>query len=107
MVRSIVAAFLVTAAAAAVVILVSATGAFRDLRGAFLVAAPFLLFGGPLVLGVVAAWLVPGAWPDRERPLWSVGVGIVVVVAAVCGLLLGGFVGIYIAFATGVFVIGY
>ncbi len=106
MVRAIVAAFLVAAGAAAVVILVGATGVFRDLRGALLVAAPILLFGGPIVLGVVAAGLVPGAWPDRERPLWSVGVGIAVLVAAVCGLLLGGSSGL-VAFATGVFVIGY
>ena len=59
------------------------------------------------MLGVVAAWLVPGAWPDREPPPWSLGVGVAVVVAAVGGLLLGAFVRVYIAFAAGLFVIGY
>jgi len=107
MARAIVAAFLVTAGAAAVVVLVGATGAFADLRGGLLVAVPIALVATPIALGVLAAWLLPGAWPDRERPGWSVGVGIAVVVATVGGLLFGGFVAVWLAFATGLFVIGF
>ena len=89
--RAIVAAFLVAAGAAAAVILIGRdAGHSADMRGALLVAAPILLFGGPIVLGVVAAWLVPGAWPDRERPLGASASGSRSSSPPSAGLLLGG-----------------
>ncbi len=107
MARAIAASFLVAAGVAVVLVLVSATGAFTDVPGALLVALPIALVAAPIALGLIAAWLLPGAWPDRERPRWSAGVGIAAIAAGACGLILGGIAGLYLAFATGLFIIGY
>lgn len=104
MARAIAAGFLVTAAVAVLGVLLLAIMARSG--GAPGVSLAFFV-GAPVVLGLLAAWMLPGAWPSRTRPLWTGGVGILVVLAIACGLALGGFVGVYAAFATGLFVIGW
>jgi hypothetical protein len=98
--RALITAFLVSAGVAFVIVLLAAMRAWLETPAG-------LLFAAPIVAALVAAWLLPGTWPDGARRPWSAAVGLLATVSAVCGLLVGGFVGVWTNFATGQWVIGY
>ena len=95
MARAIVTAFLVTGVVAVVGVLLGTRG--MVLEG----WPPVLVIGSPIAIGWIAASRSPGTWPHRERPAWTAGVGLLVVIAGAFGLLLGGYVGLQLAFGMG------
>ena len=100
MARAMVTALLVSGLLAVVGVLLGTKGVFENMPIPLLIATP-------IAVGWLVAARSPGTWPAPQRPGWNAGVAGLVAVAGGCGLVVGGILGLNLAFGMGLIYWGY